>query len=72
VVGMVTLGVGFPYIASVPADFYELGVLDFVEITPVALDRQQDNSLLVSITAALQRAHTTWSWCHPVKPHAAP
>jgi hypothetical protein len=33
VVGIVKLGVGFPYIASVPADFYELGVLDFVEIT---------------------------------------
>ena len=62
-VGMTTLGVGFPYIASVPADFYELGVLDFVEITPEALDRQQDNSLLVLITAALQCTHTIWSWC---------
>lgn len=71
-VGIVKLGVGFPYITSVPADFYELGVLDFVEITPEALDHQQDNSLLMTITAVLQRAHTIWSWCHPAKPHATP
>jgi hypothetical protein len=29
-VGVATLGVGFPYIASMPADFYQSGVIDFV------------------------------------------
>jgi uncharacterized protein (UPF0276 family) len=39
------LGVGFPYLASMPADFYQSGVLDFVEVTPETLCRQELDSL---------------------------
>lgn len=46
-VDVAALGVGFPYIASMPADFYQSGVIDFVEITPETLCRQRGNSLVL-------------------------
>ena len=31
------LGVGFPYVAALPREFYRSGILDFVEVTPETL-----------------------------------
>jgi uncharacterized protein (UPF0276 family) len=41
--GVETLGIGFPYIASIPAEFYLSGAMDFVEISPEILCRQRAN-----------------------------
>jgi len=35
------LGVGFPYLAQLPAEFYRSSLLDFVEVTPETLCRQR-------------------------------
>jgi uncharacterized protein (UPF0276 family) len=35
-----SLGIGFPYIATLPADLYRPGLIDFVEVTPETLCRQ--------------------------------
>lgn len=43
------LGIGLPYFASMPADFYRPGLLDFVEITPETLCRQRRNGEAVAI-----------------------
>jgi uncharacterized protein (UPF0276 family) len=37
------LGIGFPYMGSMPADFYQSGVIDFVEITPETPCQQQES-----------------------------
>ena len=57
-VGVATLGVGFPYIASMPADFYQSGVIDFVEITPETLCRQRENALVL-VPEHVERARAT-------------
>ncbi|MEA3182619.1 MAG: uncharacterized protein QOI59_6142 [Gammaproteobacteria bacterium] len=44
-INVAALGVGFPYIASMPADFYQSGVIDFVEIAPETLCFQRGHSL---------------------------
>lgn len=43
------IGVGLPYIASLPKELYHPGLLDFVEITPESLCTQRRNGNLVSI-----------------------
>jgi uncharacterized protein (UPF0276 family) len=43
------LGIGLPYYASMPADFYRPGSLDFVEITPETLCRQRRDGKAVAI-----------------------
>jgi len=43
------LGVGLPYIASLPAELYQSELVDFVEITPEALCRQRRNGNLATI-----------------------
>jgi len=35
------LGIGFPYIAELPAELYRSGLMDFVEVTPEAVCRQR-------------------------------
>jgi len=35
------LGIGLPYFASLPAELYQQGAADFVEITPETLCRQR-------------------------------
>ena len=56
-VDVAALGVGFPYIASMPADFYQSGAIDFVEITPETLCRQRGNSLVL-VPDQVERART--------------
>lgn len=43
------LGVGFPYIADLPADLYESGLVDFVEIAPETICRQRAIGKAVAI-----------------------
>jgi hypothetical protein len=43
------LGVGLPYIASLPVELYQSELLDFVEITPEALCRQRRHGNLSTI-----------------------
>lgn len=35
------LGIGFPYIATLPATLYQQGLLDFIELTPETICRQR-------------------------------
>jgi uncharacterized protein (UPF0276 family) len=57
-VDVAALGVGFPYIASMPADFYQSGVIDFVEITPETMCIQRGNSL-IPVPSQVERARAT-------------
>jgi uncharacterized protein (UPF0276 family) len=53
------LGIGFPYIAALPADLYDPAVLDFVEVTPEVLcrERRRDGTpSLVLLPAQLEQA----------------
>jgi uncharacterized protein (UPF0276 family) len=43
------LGIGLPYLASLPPKFYRPGLLDFVEITPETLCRQRRDGMAVAI-----------------------
>jgi uncharacterized protein len=43
------LGIGLPYLASLPPKFYRAGLLDFVEITPETLCRQRRDGMAVAI-----------------------
>ncbi|MGD0666154.1 MAG: DUF692 family multinuclear iron-containing protein [Bryobacteraceae bacterium] len=36
-----SLGIGFPYIAELPAELYRSGLIDFVEVTPETICRQR-------------------------------
>jgi uncharacterized protein (UPF0276 family) len=56
------LGIGLPYLASLPADLYARGLIDFVEVTPESLRRQrQDGTTVVLdlVTQKLGRARET-------------
>jgi uncharacterized protein len=56
------LGIGFPYIAAMPAGFYRSGAMDFVEITPETLCRQRGDgpdAALEIVPEQLQRARRT-------------
>jgi uncharacterized protein (UPF0276 family) len=56
------LGIGLPYIASLPAALYRPGLLDFVEITPETLCRQRRQGSRVAIDLVpgqLDRARQT-------------
>jgi uncharacterized protein len=57
-----SLGIGFPYIAEMPAEFYRSGVMDFVEVTPETICRQQRDGTAASLEVVpeqLERARTT-------------
>jgi len=41
------LGIGLPYFASLPAELYQQGAADFVEITPEALCRQRPSGMAI-------------------------
>src|SRR5690349_4599327 len=43
------LGVGLPYIASLPAELYKRGLVDFVEITPETICRQRNTGRTATI-----------------------
>jgi uncharacterized protein len=43
------LGIGFPYISTLPADLYRPGLLDFVEITPETLCRARRDGEVLSM-----------------------
>ncbi len=43
------LGIGFPYIATLPADLYRPGLIDFVEITPETICRQRGTGTTAEI-----------------------
>jgi uncharacterized protein (UPF0276 family) len=43
------LGIGFPYIAALPADLYRTGLVDFVEITPETICRQRGTGTAAEI-----------------------
>ncbi|HLK59687.1 MAG TPA: DUF692 family protein [Chthonomonadaceae bacterium] len=43
------LGVGLPYIAALPAELYRPGLIDFVEVTPETLCRQQGTGRNITI-----------------------
>jgi uncharacterized protein (UPF0276 family) len=56
------LGIGLPYIASLPAELYDPALLDFVEITPETLCRERRNGgirALELIPDELARARQT-------------
>jgi uncharacterized protein (UPF0276 family) len=62
VISVETLGIGFPYIAAMPAEFYRSGAMDFVEITPETLCRQRRNGTIVALEIVpeqLSRARRT-------------
>jgi len=44
-----TLGIGLPYLASLPAEIYQAGMLDFVEVTPETLCRQRPAGKTIAI-----------------------
>ena len=43
------LGIGFPYIEALPAEFYRSGAMDFVEITPEAMCRQHGDRTAIAL-----------------------
>lgn len=43
------LGIGFPYFATLPADLYQCGLVDFVEITPETICRQRNTGTAAEI-----------------------
>ncbi len=56
------LGIGFPYMATMPAEFYRSGAMNFVEITPEVLCRQQGGGpagALEIVPQQLKQARTT-------------
>jgi uncharacterized protein (UPF0276 family) len=56
------LGIGLPYIASLPAELYDLALLDFVEITPETLCWERRNGRATTIELdpdELERARQT-------------
>jgi len=44
-----TLGIGLPYLASLPAEIYQAGMLEFVEVTPETLCRQRPDGKAIAI-----------------------
>ncbi len=55
------LGIGFPYIPGLPAELYQAGVLDFVEIVPETLCRERRDrgkSSIALVHAQIERAKT--------------
>ena len=56
---MQPLGIGLPYLASLPSEIYRQGLLDFAEITPEALARQRrdkDRQAIELVPDQLKRA----------------
>ena len=56
------LGVGLPYFASLPAELYQCGAIDFVEITPETMCRQRpagDAIELEIVPQQMERARST-------------
>ena len=56
------LGVGFPYVAELPAALYQSGLMDFVEVTPETICRQRaaGSAIVIDIVPdQLDRARAT-------------
>ena len=58
-----SLGIGFPYIATLPADLYRSGLLDFVEVTPETVCRQRAIGGSVAIEIVPDQLDTARETC---------
>ena len=57
------LGIGFPYIASLPAELYRSGLLNFVEVTPETVCRQHAIGGKVAISIVPEQLDTARETC---------
>jgi uncharacterized protein (UPF0276 family) len=57
------LGIGFPYFASLPAEMYQAGLLDFVEVTPEGLCRQRSNGKAIAIDIVPEQVERARKTC---------
>ncbi len=57
------LGVGFPYIPLLPPELYRQGLLDFVEITPETLCREQRDGTDVSLSVVPEQLEFAKKTC---------
>src|SRR5262245_25856164 len=57
------LGIGLPYFASLPAELYQGGAVDFVEITPETLCRQRLMETTVALEIVPQRVERARKAC---------
>lgn len=57
------LGIGFPYIAKLPAELYRSGLLDFVEVTGETVCRQRANGRSVAIEIIPEQLDTARATC---------
>lgn len=58
-----SLGIGFPYVAALPGEFYRSGAMDFVEITPEALCRHSGSGDTFGLTLAPGRVERAREAC---------
>jgi uncharacterized protein (UPF0276 family) len=68
-----SLGVGFPYVSTLPPAFYRSGEIDFVEVTPEALCRPSDDGAGMELRLVPERVERARATCHdlPVVVHGA-
>jgi uncharacterized protein (UPF0276 family) len=57
------LGIGLPYFASLPAELYRCGAIDFVEITPETICRQRPLGNTVELEIVPQQIERARSTC---------
>ena len=57
------LGIGLPYFASLPAELYQSGAVDFVEITPETLCRQRPAGNSVDLEIVVPQMEKARSTC---------
>ena len=57
------LGIGLPYLASLPPELYRPGLLDFVEITPEMLSRQRRDGTVISVELVHEKVKRAQETC---------
>jgi uncharacterized protein (UPF0276 family) len=57
------LGIGLPYFASLPAELYQCGAIDFVEITPETMCRQRPAGNAIELDVVPQQMERARSTC---------
>lgn len=57
------LGIGLPYIGALPAELYQSGLLDFVEITPETLSRPRRNGKTAAIELVPEQVEEARATC---------
>lgn len=57
------LGIGLPYFASLPAELYQSGLIDFVEITPETICRQQPTGTAIELEIVPQQMERAQRTC---------